>query len=336
VDRPLITFMLIAYNQEQYIGEAIRGAFSQTYSPLEILLSDDCSADRTFEIMREMADGYSGPYRVRLNRNMKNLGLGGHIDHLMGLAQGELIVVAAGDDVSVPARAEKTWQAYVDSGGSAMSIYSSMMVIDEHGEKQEIVSKPPHETATDIEAYLKGGGVCGCSHAWHRRVFEVFGPMVPGTVYEDKVIPFRSVMLGEIRYIDEPLVLYRRHSQSITGPQSCSSTEPDVVAHVVKRQTRRLLTLRNYERDLLLPHESIRIGEDIRKRLAASVHTQIRLLELEIAFDEGTFRDRVRVIGQGVSAHVGVPRLAKWCVQLVYPYRLRRTRRKLRAELANR
>jgi glycosyltransferase involved in cell wall biosynthesis len=332
MDRPLITFMLIAYNQQQYIREAVEGAFSQTYQPLEIILSDDSSPDGTFQIMQKMAADYRGPHRIRLNRNGKNLGLGGHVDHLMGLASGELIVVAAGDDISVPDRAERLWQTYVDSGGRAMSIYSSLMVIDEHGDKHETVRRPPDDAATDIEAYLADGGVCGCSHAWHRRVFDVFGPMLPGTVYEDKAIPFRSLLLGEIRYLDEPLVLYRRHSQSITGPQTYVPSDVDVVAQVVKRQTRRLLTLENYERDLQREHPSIRIDADTRSRLAASIHRRIRRMELEIAFNGGAFADRVRVIRQGLSAHVGVPRVAKWCIQLLWPYQLRRARRKLLKE----
>ena len=326
--------MLIAYEQQQYVAEAIRGAFSQTYKPLEIILSDDGSADATFETMQKMVAEYRGPHRVRLNRNEKNLGLGGHVDHLMGLAHGELVVVAAGDDISVPERVERLWQSYVDSGGRAMSVYSSLRVIDEHGDKHEIVHRPPGEAATDIEAYLVTGGVCGCSHAWHRRTFDIFGPMLPGTVYEDKVIPFRSILLGEIRYIDEPLVLYRRHSQSITGPRACPSTDLDAVAQVVKRQNRRLITLKNYERDLLHENDAIRVDADVRKRLAASVHRRIRRMELEIAFNEGAFRDRVRVIRQGVSAHLGLPRIAKWCVQLVYPYHLHRARRKLRKDPA--
>lgn len=336
MDRPLITFMVLAYNQEEYIGEAIEGAFSQTYSPLEILLSDDCSSDRTFEIMQERVAGYQGPHHIRLNQTERNLGLGGHIDHLMERARGDIVVVAAGDDISLPERTEKVWQAHVNSDGRAMSIYSSMRVIDEHGQEQEIVRKPPHETATDIEAYLKAGGVCGCSHAWHRQVFDVFGPMLPDTVYEDKVIPLRSVLLGEIRYIDEPLILYRQHSQSITGPRRRSAASLDVVAQMVKRQTRRLLTLRNYERDLLLQHKSIRVPEDIRKRLAARIHARARQIELEIAFDEGAFRDRIQVIWQGISAHSGVSQLAKWCIQLICPYRIIRTRKKLLAEGANR
>jgi len=48
--KPLITFALFAYNQERFIREAVQGAFSQTYSPLEIIMSDDCSKDRTFDI----------------------------------------------------------------------------------------------------------------------------------------------------------------------------------------------------------------------------------------------------------------------------------------------
>jgi glycosyltransferase involved in cell wall biosynthesis len=336
LDKPLITFMVIAYNQERYIREAIEGALSQTYSPLEILLSDDCSSDRTFEIMQTTAAAYDGLHQIRLNRTERNLGLGGHIDHLMELVRGDIIVVAAGDDISMPERTERVWQAYVDSDGRAMSVYSSMRVIDEHGQEQEIVRRPPHETADNIEAYLKAGGVCGCSHAWHRRVFDVFGPMLPGTVYEDKVIPLRSVLLGEIRYIDEPLVLYRQHSQSITGPQNASSAALDVLAETIKRQTRRLLTLRNYEADLLHPDESIRVPESVRKHLAASVRAKARQIDLQIAFDKGAFKDRLRVIRQGLSAHIGLPQLAKWCIQLIYPYRLIRARKKLLSARGNR
>jgi glycosyltransferase involved in cell wall biosynthesis len=332
--RPLITLLLVAYNQEQYVGQAVEGAFAQTYSPLEILLSDDCSPDRTFAIMEEMAARYRGAHQIRLNRNEQNLGFGGHLDHLMNLARGELIVLAAGDDISLPERVERTWQAYVESGRRAMSLYSSLIMIDEQGARQKAVGKPPRAAAYDLEAYLAAGTVHGCSHAWHRRVFEVFGPMYPGTVYEDRVIPLRAILLGEIRYIEEPLVLYRRHSQSITGPQRCTAPDFDVAAYVIKRQKRRLLTLRNHQRDLLRQHESIRFGMGVRHRLAASVRRQIARLELEIAFNEGTFGERLRVIRRGVWAHAGLPRLAKWCLHLVYPYHFLRVRKKLVAESA--
>ena len=62
-DRPLVTFALFAYNQEDYIREAVQGALAQAYEPLEIILSDDCSSDRTYQIMQEMAVVYRGPHQ---------------------------------------------------------------------------------------------------------------------------------------------------------------------------------------------------------------------------------------------------------------------------------
>src|SRR5215210_6354943 len=100
--------MLTSYNQETFIREAVRGALAQTYSPLEIIFSDNGSQDRTFEIIREETADYKGPHRVILNRNDYNLGIGGNYNRVMEIAQGELVVVAAGDDVSLLSRTEET------------------------------------------------------------------------------------------------------------------------------------------------------------------------------------------------------------------------------------
>ena len=78
--RPLVTFALFAFNQQPFVRAAIEGAFSQTYRPLEIILSDDFSKDQTFGIMQEMAAAYTGPHAVRIRRNESNLGFAAHIN----------------------------------------------------------------------------------------------------------------------------------------------------------------------------------------------------------------------------------------------------------------
>ena len=60
-ERPLVTFLQFSYNLEHFIREAVEGAFAQTYSPLQIILSDDCSTDKTFEITRAMAASTADP-----------------------------------------------------------------------------------------------------------------------------------------------------------------------------------------------------------------------------------------------------------------------------------
>ena len=131
-ERPLVTFALFAYNQEQYIREAIEGAFSQTYEPLEIILSDDYSSDRTFKIMQEMAAAYQGPHRVIARQSSENRGLLNHILDVAHESHGEYIVVAAGDDISLPERTSIVIPYFKDRKVFALS--SDEVVIDEKGE----------------------------------------------------------------------------------------------------------------------------------------------------------------------------------------------------------
>lgn len=106
---PLVSVGLITYNQRQFVRDALLGVFSQTYSPLEIIISDDNSSDGTWEIVQRMADEYrrnGGVHTVILNRNAKNLGIIGNFLKTFELMHGELMVHAGGDDISYPDRVE--------------------------------------------------------------------------------------------------------------------------------------------------------------------------------------------------------------------------------------
>ena len=210
---PLVTFALVAYKQESFIREAVAGALSQTYSPLEIILSDDCSPDCTFEIMQEMAAAYRGPHKIILNRNPKNLGMGSHLNRLMELAGGEIIVIGAGDDISLPERAERIQHEFAASGGKAMAVFSDMTEIDGNGNFLKHADTRPRPGFDHPVQCCRNmlEGIPGCSNAWHRKVFDVFGPLQPEIVFEDRVIALRAALLGGIRHIPEPLVKYRRH-----------------------------------------------------------------------------------------------------------------------------
>lgn len=126
-ERPLVTFALFAYNQEKYIREAVEGAFSQTYEPLEIILSDDCSSDRTFEIMQEMAAEYEGLHEVRVRRNQCNLGIADHFNTIVEESNGKFMVVAAGDDISFSERTMLSVQKFLrDSKVSIVEVEKSI------------------------------------------------------------------------------------------------------------------------------------------------------------------------------------------------------------------
>ncbi|WP_165498805.1 glycosyltransferase [Chlorobium sp. N1] len=227
-DEPVkATLFLITYNQERFIREAIQGAFAQTYSPLEIVISDDASTDDTFRIVQELCATYSGPHRVRHNRNPVNLGLIRHINRITALSSGELIVYAAGDDVSLAVRTEKMVERYLASGRRATLIHSSVSLMCEGGAIEGIRVPPIIEGGMGLAEMAESGAlIIGATVAFTKQIEGVFGPITHERCIEDLVMGFRSALIGGIEYIDEPLVLYR-HEGGLTAQSIQRTTSFD-------------------------------------------------------------------------------------------------------------
>ncbi len=216
-EKPLISFVLVTYKQEKYIRESMAGVLAQTYSPLEIIISDDCSPDRTFEIIQEMAAAYQGPHKLILNRNEKNLMICGNVNRAVALSHGELIVGGAGDDISLPHRCARIAEEWLKPGRRWHSICSNAEVIDESGVRQGAYQNwETYREIGSVDQILASGivGISGCTHAFSRKTFEVFGPIDEQSLGEDDQIGFRSLILGGACWIPDRLVLYRRHSEN--------------------------------------------------------------------------------------------------------------------------
>ncbi|HEY9100891.1 glycosyltransferase family 2 protein [Chitinimonas sp.] len=210
-ERPLASLLLIAYRQADSIEDAIAGALAQTYSPLEIVLSDDASPDDTYARMQAAVAGYTGPHRIVLNRNPSNMGIGAHIDHVARLSHGEMLFVAAGDDISLPTRVERVMAAWEDSGRQLDLIASALVDIDEQGREHERICPDQLAAYRNAADWLaKPPYVIGAAQAWTRRLFDRFGGLPRGVMFEDLVMVFRAIVAGGARTLDAPLVRYRR------------------------------------------------------------------------------------------------------------------------------
>lgn len=224
---PIVTIALYAYNEERFIRDAVRSVLAQTYSPLEVVLSDDGSSDRTFEIMREMATAYRGPHKIILNRNERNIGIGSQLNAAFEKSSGELILLANGDDVSLPGRTAKTVDVWLASDRKAYAITTDLATMDEDG--TTLPSVMATETVfSNLEDGVKRrfSGVGAASLALSRDVFECFGPLLPTLVLEDNALYMRATLLGERIHMKTPLVVYRIHKGNIS--QSYAPDDFDV------------------------------------------------------------------------------------------------------------
>lgn len=213
--RPQLTFALFSYNQERFIRETVESAFAQTYSPLQIILSDDGSKDGTFEIMSQMAAGYRGPHEILLNRNDPNLGIGAHVSKIISLAKSELVVGLAGDDTCVPDRTQKLFKHWDAAGRPECVMYSDAWETDEAGAITGEACLPP-DCKTTLFDVLKGAPapVIGCTQAWHRSLVEFFGPIPADVMNEDGTLWFRASLLGRVLHLPEKLVRHRLHGSN--------------------------------------------------------------------------------------------------------------------------
>ena len=237
--RDLVTLAIIAYNQEALIRDAVAGAFAQDHQPLEILLSDDCSTDGTFAIMEEMAAGYSGPHRIRLNRNATNLGLIGHVNRIFELAEGVLIVPNAGDDISLPDRCRRLHDAF--RRGGSQFLYSDALAMAPDGTTLGTRSRRALvDEQAGIAAAMRGRrSVIGATCAWGRQLFDVFGPITEPGAYEDAVLFTRGRLLGQVDHVPRALVRYRQGGHS-RGDESLEwRLRRTEVMEAVLRQRRR-------------------------------------------------------------------------------------------------
>lgn len=208
-DRPLATFAILTYNQERFIREAIEGALAQDYSPLEIIISDDCSSDKTLDVIYDTVRGYRGPHLVRVNSNYVNLGISRHVNLIFQMASCELIIAAAGDDISFPYRARYLLDAFKNSK-NAQLIHSSVMSIDDHGRECGIIAPPVTHSMSD----LKSLATClplyiGATALWTKSLYRKCGPITYINAYEDQVLGYRAALSDSLIYIDIPLVKYR-------------------------------------------------------------------------------------------------------------------------------
>jgi glycosyltransferase involved in cell wall biosynthesis len=89
--------LMLAYNHERYIAQAIESALGQqTEFPFELVIGEDCSTDRTRDILRGYRDRY--PDRIRLLLPERNLGMMENLIQTCQACRGAYIAILEGDD----------------------------------------------------------------------------------------------------------------------------------------------------------------------------------------------------------------------------------------------
>ena len=126
---PLVSVIIPAYNAEVFIGATLLSAAQQTYEPLEIIVVDDGSTDRTAEIVREFM---ARDPRVKLIQQ-PNAGVAAARNRGLREAQGSLIAPLDADDLWKPTKIERQVACFLAADDNLSLVYTWSHNIDEEG-----------------------------------------------------------------------------------------------------------------------------------------------------------------------------------------------------------
>jgi glycosyltransferase involved in cell wall biosynthesis len=225
--RPLITILLLCYNHESFVAEAVGGVLSQTYSPLEIFIFDDCSTDRTAEVIERALAGQPPRPNVRFIRNTKNIGARAVGKIGLDMAKGAYIFFSCGDDVMLPNMVEEMANVLISEDVSLVT--ANAHYIDNNSKPLNRTFRDPGQPADDSFESLVRDGANACCFGpvmgFERAIYERFGWVPDSVKGYDIIYPFYAYLLNGARFVNTPLLKYRVHEQNTSLSLSAERAE---------------------------------------------------------------------------------------------------------------
>lgn len=231
---PKFSFVLLAHNREKYIRSALENAFAQDYEgEIEYIISDDCSTDSTFDVIRDVVAGYRGDRRVIVTQTPRNMHLAGNTNHALQFATGDWIIRADDDDYSTHDRCSviaAAIAAHPDAAAVATGI-GSFRTEEEEQIRRRCALPSGNATdriVTDIFRGDSGPAIFGrglLHQAWSKKVYTVFGELpLEGYYIDDLTCFYRSLMLGPHISVPGACTLYARNDGSNMSRGASGST----------------------------------------------------------------------------------------------------------------
>ena len=207
-----ISVIMSVYNGEEYLAEAIDSVLAQSFTDFELIVINDCSKDRTGELLAQYA---SRDARVKVHTNEVNLRLPSSLNKAIALAEGKYIARMDADDICLPDRLEKQF-AFMEAHPEVALSSCKFMTL-----KNGVISSGGCGGKTDHESVkamlLVTNPILHPGIIAKAEVIRSLGYDPKFTCTEDMELWSRFVMANHrIEIQSEYLMIYRLHDKQIT------------------------------------------------------------------------------------------------------------------------
>jgi glycosyltransferase involved in cell wall biosynthesis len=294
-----LSVVVCTYQGADFLGEQLESVARQTRAADEMVVVDDGSTDGTLAIAREFAA--RAPFPVRVGRNAANLGYAANFGRAIGMARGDVVVLADQDDVWDPRKLAEMETAFSATPSPSL-VFSDGEVVD--GELLPLgytlweavgmgaAGRARMLAGDAFETLLAGTFVTGATLAFPASLRPLLLPVPPG-VHHDAWIALLAAASGEAVAIPRPLIRYRQHGRNQIGAQ-----RPSLLGRVRRARQRRFRDIEGLRMLLEAARERLQAHGGLRPGRAAALDEAIGLLRVRAGLPQARLRRVGPVVGE--------------------------------------
>ena len=214
-----VDILMATYNGEKYLKEQLESILNQTYTNIRLLINDDCSTDKTIEILKEYEQKDN---RIYVQYNKENLGSIKNFENLLSRVENKYFMLADQDDVWMPQKVEKSLDKITKE--NADLVFTDLEAVDENlktitpsvvrymGFKKNI------DKYNDYKLVFLRNCVTGCTIISKKELIKKYIP-IPNKepMVHDWWMALMIAQDGKLAFLDEPTIKYRQHGKNQLG-----------------------------------------------------------------------------------------------------------------------
>jgi glycosyltransferase involved in cell wall biosynthesis len=234
-----VSVSLITYNHEPFIAGAIESVLAQRAGfDWELVVGDDCSTDRSGEIVRSFATRY--PDRIRVLPTERNVGLVGNFVRTFRACRGEYVALLDGDDYwTSPAKLHRQAE-FLDSRPECSIVFHDVAVLLPDGSLcAQNYTSPDQKEISSVEDLFETNFIATCSAMLRREAVSDLPAWYPNSRWEDWPLYILYAEHGKIGYLNDVLAVYRNHGRGLWSGLD-PVTQLEAVIHFLEDMDERL------------------------------------------------------------------------------------------------
>jgi glycosyltransferase involved in cell wall biosynthesis len=238
--QPLVSIIVTTYNAAKFVVETLESAKAQSYQPIELIISDDCSTDNTIELCTKWLQENKHHFtHTAIITVPINTGVSANCNRCIQAANANWIKLIAGDDILLPNCIADNMQ-FVQTNVDAAIVFSKVMLYNNNFEQQNyLVTYPdpypmnimdPHFTAAhQYQQLLLSDRINYTPSSFFNKqaIINVGGFDEENKLMEDYPMWLKLTKANiKLSYFDIPTVGYRRHQAAANNMQNNTLFKP--------------------------------------------------------------------------------------------------------------